>query len=271
MIRQKGQLYWNDEVVNLSDDVLSIMLSDKSENMHKKGSEFFSSLGRYIDFEILRNFKWLKSLYQIPFFMDRCFMYKSTVYGVILASMRDDGMLEKTPLIELQIEMCKKYDIIPVILPFDRNGEVIVTKRSLFSLIYAEKYYNEGIIEDVDVKEASSNAFKECSMWELLNTSVSALALSLEKRGVTEILYHTYPGVYPQICYIDEDKAFNWVAVDIVKERDERPIRDDNLLSVIHSKGGKGVYALCELSNPYAPNVFPRGEKFDIRCEVTQV
>ena len=270
MIKQKGQLYWDDETVTLSDDVFSLMLSDKTESKYKKAFDFFSSLRECINLDIISDFKWLKTQYTVPYFVDFCFMYKTTLYGVIFAGMKDDGMLEKTPLIEEEIKMCKKYDIVPVILPFDKMGEVIVTGRSLFSLLDAEKYYAEGIIEDVDITKASEE-YKECSKWELLHSSVSALVENLKKDGINEILYQSYPGVFPQICYIDKDKAFNWIAQDIVKERDERPKRNDILLSAMLKKGGKGHYALAEISNPYAPNVFPRGQKFDIRCEITDL
>lgn len=91
------------------------------------------------------------------------------------------------------------------------------------------------------------------------------------KEGIKEILYQTYPGVYPQICYIDKDKSFNWFAVDIVKERDVRPKRNDEILDAIIKKVGRGHCALSEITNPYAENVFPRGQKFDIRCEISNL
>ncbi len=270
MIKQKGQLYWDDENVKLNDTLFSLMLSEKTDSMYMKALSFFSSLRDSIPYEILSDFKWLKTEYSVPYFVDLSFMYKTTVYGIIFAQMLHDGTLEKTPLIEEGIRLCDENDIVPVILPFDEKGEVIATSRSLFSLIDAKRYFDEGIVEDVDITKCKGE-YKECSNWELLSLSVSALVENLKKEGINEILSQTYPCVYPQICYIDKYKSFNWIVVDIVKERDMRPERNDEIMSAMLKKGGKGHYALSEISNPYAENVFPRGQKFDIRCEITDL
>ena len=270
MIKQKGQLYWNEDEIKLNEDIFSLMLNEKTESMYSKAFEFFSSLGNSMPLEIMSDLKWIKTQYSVPYFVDFAFMYKTTLYGIIFARMLHDGTLEKTPLIEEEMRLCGENDIIPVILPFDTKGEVIATSRSLLSLIDARRYYSEGIVEDVDITKCKDE-YKECSKWELLSLSVSALVEKLKKEGIKEILYQTYPGVYPQICYIDKDKSFNWFFVDIVKERDVRPKRNDAILDAIIKKGGRGHYALSEITNPYAENVFPRGQKFDIRCEISDL
>ena len=75
-------------------------------------------------------------------------------------------------------------------------------------------------------------------------------------------------GVDPAICWIDNDNVFNWMVIRTVKERDLKPEEPKELLEKISTNQGKGHYGLCEISNPYAPNVFPRGQKFDLKFEI---
>ena len=55
--------------------------------------------------------------------------------------------------------------------------------------------------------------------WEELNNAIMAYVQDLrDKQEISDILYQSYPGVDPAICWIDKEGMFNWMMVRTMKE-----------------------------------------------------
>lgn len=273
MIRHKGQLYWDDEEVTLTDEMFKPMLDEEKNGMrYYNAVAHFSALRTLIEPSILKEFQWIKMEYTVPYFVDLAFRCRTSVFGIIFASVGKDGVLEGQTEWNERYSLCRANDIIPCLLPFDSLNNVIKLVDDKFNLVNAEKYRSEGILEDVVPEEISTEDFRECSEWELENMAVMAIVENLhDKENIDQILYQTYPGVYPNIYWIDKENAFHWMLIKTVKERDEKPGVPSEMLKTIESNNGFGHYGLCEISNPYAPNVFPRGQAFNLRFEITDL
>lgn len=272
MIKRKGQLYWNVEKTVLTEKMFSEMLSDKNEKLYQNALSYFASIRPLISPEDASDFQWIKMEYTVPYFMDLAFRCRNRVFGIMFASLGRDGILSNPPFYEERMRLMEENDITGCILPFDNTGNVVRLVEDKFNLINASLYIEEGRIEEVVPEKLSGEEFRETSLWELYNTAVMAIVENLHNNeGIDNMLYQSYPGVSPNICWIDKDNVFNWMVIDIVKERELKPEMPSELLSTIARNNGLGHYALCELSNPYAPNIFPRGQKFDLRFEITDL
>lgn len=273
MIRRKGQLYWEDEEVKLTDDMFAPMLDeDKNGRRYYNAAAHFSALRSLIAPSVLKDFQWIKMEYTVPYFVDLAFRCRNRVFGVMFGSVGKDGVLEGQTGWDERYSLCKKNDITACILPFDPDDNVVSLVNEKFNLVNGERYRTEGIIEAVVPENVSTDDFRQCSGWELENLAVMAIVENLhDKEKIDQILYQTYPGVYPNIYWIDKENAFHWMLIKTVKEREEKPEIPEKFLSAISANNGFGHYALCELSNPYAPNVYPRGQAFDLKFEITDL
>ncbi len=272
MIKRKGQLYWYDDKSNLSEKHIEYMINEGREKLYNKALDYISSLKNVLPPLVLKDFMWVKTEYTVPYFVDLAFSYKNILYGILFEAYGEDGMLSSDPLWPLIKDMCKMYDVRPCILPFDKSGELIIREGKPFPLLDAEKYYEEGLIVEIDPLSFSSDEMREVSLFEMLSSAVIAEVENLiNKENVKEILYHTFPDVYPNIFWIDKNKTLNFMVIETVKERDDKPTMPREMLKTIEKSGAYGHYALCEFSNPYATNVFPRGSKFDLRMEITDL
>ena len=270
MITRKGQLYWDDEEVTLTEKMFAPMLDEeKNGKRYYNAIAHFSALRSQIDPEILKDFQWIKMEYTVPYFVDLAFRCRNRVFGVMFASVGKDGILEGQSGWDERYALSEKNDIIPCILPFSSDDNVLKLVDDKFNLVNAKRYREEGITEAVVPEKVSGEDFRECSDWELENMAVMAIVENLhDKEGIDQILYQTYPGVYPNIYWIDKDNAFNWMLIKFVKERELKPEKPEEMLKKIALNNGYGHYGLCEISNPYAPNVYPRGQAFDLRFEI---
>lgn len=270
MIRRKGQLYWDDAIVTLNDDMFSPMLEEeKNSKRYYNALAHFSSLRSSIEPSLLKDFQWIKMEYTVPYFVDLAFRCRNRVFGVIFTEVEKDGILSGGTWWDERFRLCAENDIIPCYLPFDSSESIIKLVEDKFNLIDAERYRSEGIIKAVVPEAVSTDDFREYSKWEKENMAVMAIVENLhDKEKIDQILYQTYPGVYPNIYWIDKDNAFHWMLIRTVDEREEKPAVADEILTAISGNNGFGHYALCELSNPYAPNVYPRGQKVDLKFEI---
>lgn len=273
MIKQRGQLYWDDRKTILSDEMFSYMLDENTNTVrYYNALNHFSEVRNFIDPSLLPDFQWIKMEYTVPYFVDLAFRYKSNVYGIIFVSIGPDGGISDKTKWKDRSDMCTKYDIIPSLLVFDENNNVHKAVNDPFKLISALRYKEEGIIEEVKTIEDSSDEFKPMSGFELENMAVMAVVENLhDKENIDEILYQTYPGVYPNIYWIDKNKMLNWMMVQTVNERDLKPDVPKEMLDRISLNRAQGHYALCEVDSPYSPGVYPRGEKFDLKFEITDL
>lgn len=273
MIRRKGQLYWDDGEVTLTDDMFTPMLDEeKNGRRYYNAVAHFSALRSSIEPSVLKDFQWIKMEYTVPYFVDLAFRCRSRVFGVMFATVGKDGVLEGQTGWDERYSLCQKNDITPCILPFDRDDNVVRLLDDKFNLVNGIRYRTEGIIEAVVPEVVSTDDFRECSDWELENMAVMAIVENLhDKEKIDQILYQTYPGVYPNIYWIDKENAFHWMLIKTVKEREEKPAEPEEILTAISANNGFGHYALCELSNPYAPNVYPRGQAVDLKFEITDL
>lgn len=273
MIRQKGQLYWDDERVKLDDAMFKYMLSDdENTERYYNALSHFSSIRSEIEPSLLSHFQWIKMEYTVPYFMDLSFRFKNRVFGIIFSSIGKDGIVKDDSGWKDRADLCLEYDIIPVLLLFDDKNNVMNFTDDLFALISAERYREEGIIESVDPLKIGTDDFREMGDYEILNTAVMAIVENLhDKENIDEILYQTYPGVYPNIYWIDKNKALNWMIVETVKEKSARPEMPEKMIERIKLNSCIGHYALCEISYPFADSVYPRGQKFDLKFEITDL
>ena len=270
MITRKGQLYWDDEEVTLTHGMFAPMLDEeKNGKRYYNAVAHFSALRSLIAPDVLKDFQWIKMEYTVPYFVDLAFRCRNRVFGVMFASVGRDGILDCQSGWDERYSLCEKNDITPCLLPFDKDDNVLPLVSDKFNLVNAKRYREEGIIEAVAPELVASGDFRECSGWELENMAVMAIVENLhDKEKIDQILYQTYPGVYPNIYWIDKNNAFNWMLIKFVKERDLKPEMPQAMLEKIEGNNGYGHYGLCEISNPYAPNVYPRGQAFDLKFEI---
>ena len=105
--------------------------------------------------------------------------------------------------------------------------------------------------------------------WEELNNAIMAYVQDLrDKQEIADILYQSYPGVDPAICWIDKEGMFNWMMIRTMKEGEEEPAFDPFVVDKLSSTGGKGHLSIALLSNPNTKVVLPRGESVDIKMEI---
>ncbi len=272
MIKRKGQLYWDDNKTILTEKMFSEMLNEKNDKLYQNALSYFASIRQFISPEDVSDFQWIKMEYTVPYFVDLAFRCRNRVFGIMFAVLGKDGILSNPSFFEERMRLCRDNDIIGCILPFDSTGSVVRLVEDKFNLINASAYIEEGRISEVVPEKIGGEEYRETSLWELYNNAVMAIVENLhDKEGIDNMLYQSYPGVSPNICWIDKNNVFNWMVIDIVKERDLKPEMPIALLETIAKNNGLGHYALCEISNPYAPNVFPRGQKFDLRFEITDL
>lgn len=270
MIRQKGQLYWDDDKTDITEERLSHMINVDYEKIYDNAMNYFSNVKDTIPPFERKDFYWVKSEYTVPYFVDLAFSYKNTLYGILFEVYGKDKIINPDPLWDFKREMCRKYNVKPCIFPFHRNGDIMKVIGSLFNIFDADRYFNEGLVEPVDPFEFSTDKFTEESRWEMLNTAVIAMVEKLvNEEKVKKLLYHSFPDVYPNIFWVDGKNRVNWMIMETVKERESKPVMPEKMINTILNNGAYGHYALCEFSNPYAPNVYPRGVNFDLRMEIT--
>ena len=270
MIEQKGQLFFDPEITGLSKKAIGEMTKEKNEMLYPIALNHFHSLIPSIRNMIEGDMQWLKMEFTVPYFMDLCFRAKNNVYGVIFGQEINDGNIYFPLDLDVSIKKCEENDIIPCVLVFDNNLDIVPLVDDKWCLIDARSlFFSREIKAVIPDNDNSSTSFKAMGKWEEINNAIMAYVEDLrDKQEISDILYQNYPGVDPSICWIDKEGIFNWMMIRTMKENEEEPIFDQFIVDKLNSTGGKGHLSIALLSNPNTKVVLPRGESVDIKMEI---
>ena len=270
MIEQKGQLFFDPEITGLSKKAIGEMIKEKNEMLYPIALNHFHSLIPSIRNMIEGDMQWLKMEFTVPYFMDLCFRAKNNVYGVIFGQEINDGNIYFPLDLDVSIKKCEENDIIPCVLVFDNNLDIVPLVDDKWCLIDAKSlFFSREIKAVIPDNDNSSTSFKAMGKWEEINNAIMAYVEDLrDKQEISDILYQNYPGVDPSICWIDKEGIFNWMMIRTMKENEEEPIFDQFIVDKLNSTGGKGHLSIAMLSNPNTKVVLPRGESVDIKMEI---
>ena len=270
MIEQKGQLFFDPEITGLSKKAIGEMTKEKNEMLYPIALNHFHSLIPSIRNMLEGDMQWLKMEFTVPYFMDLCFRAKNNVYGVIFGQEINDGNIYFPLDLDVSIKKCEENDIIPCILVFDNNLDIVPLVDDKWCLIDAKSlFFSREIKAVIPDNDNSSVSFKAMGKWEEINNAIMAYVEDLrDKQEISDILYQNYPGVDPSICWIDKEGIFNWMMIRTMKENEEEPIFDQFIVDKLNSTGGKGHLSIALLSNPNTKVVLPRGESVDIKMEI---
>ena len=270
MIEQKGQLFFDPEITGLSKKAIGEMTKEKNEMLYPIALNHFHSLIPSIMNMIEGDMQWLKMEFTVPYFMDLCFRAKNNVYGVIFGQEINDGNIYFPLDLDVSIKKCEENDIIPCVLVFDNNLDIVPLVDDKWCLIDAKSlFFSRELKAVIPDNDNSSVSFKAMGKWEEINNAIMAYVEDLrDKQEISDILYQNYPGVDPSICWIDKEGIFNWMMIRTMKENEEEPIFDQFIVDKLNSTGGKGHLSIALLSNPNTKVVLPRGESVDIKMEI---
>ena len=270
MIEQKGQLFFDPEITGLSKKAIGEMIKEKNEMLYPIALNHFHSLIPSIRNMIEGDMQWLKMEFTVPYFMDLCFRAKNNVYGVIFGQEINDGNIYFPLDLDVSIKKCEENDIIPCVLVFDNNLDIVPLVDDKWCLIDAKSlFFSRELKAVIPDNDNSSVSFKAMGKWEEINNAIMAYVEDLrDKQEISDILYQNYPGVDPSICWIDKEGIFNWMMIRTMKENEEEPIFDQFIVDKLNSTGGKGHLSIALLSNPNTKVVLPRGESVDIKMEI---
>ncbi len=270
MIEQKGQLFFDPEITGLSKKAIGEMIKEKNEMLYPIALNHFHSLIPSIRNMIEGDMQWLKMEFTVPYFMDLCFIAKNNVYGVIFGQEINDGNIYFPLDLDVSIKKCEENDIIPCVLVFDNNLDIVPLVDDKWCLIDAKSlFFSRELKAVIPDNDNSSTSFKAMGKWEEINNAIMAYVEDLrDKQEISDILYQNYPGVDPSICWIDKEGIFNWMMIRTMKENEEEPIFDQFIVDKLNSTGGKGHLSIALLSNPNTKVVLPRGESVDIKMEI---
>ena len=270
MIEQKGQLFFDPEITGLSKKAIGEMTKEKNEMLYPIALNHFHSLIPSIRNMIEGDMQWLKMEFTVPYFMDLCFRAKNNVYGVIFGQETNNGNIYFPLDLDVSIKKCDENDIIPCVLVFDNNLDIVPLVDDKWCLIDAKSlFFSREIKAVLPDNDNSSVSFKAMGKWEEINNAIMAYVEDLrDKQEISDILYQNYPGVDPSICWIDKEGIFNWMMIRTMKENEEEPIFDQFIVDKLNSTGGKGHLSIALLSNPNTKVVLPRGESVDIKMEI---
>lgn len=270
MIEQKGQLFFDPEITGLSKKTIGEMTKEKNEMLYPIALNHFHSLIPSIMNMIEGDMQWLKMEFTVPYFMDLCFRAKNNVYGVIFGQETNNGNIYFPLDLDVSIKKCEENDIIPCVLVFDNNLDIVPLVDDKWCLIDAKSlFFSREIKAVIPDNDNSSASFKAMGKWEELNNAIMAYVQDLrDKQEIADILYQSYPGVDPAICWIDKEGMFNWMMIRTMKEGEEEPAFDPFVVDKLSSTGGKGHLSIALLSNSNTKGVLPRGERVDIKMEI---
>ena len=270
MIEQKGQLFFDPEITGLSKKAIGEMIKEKNEMLYPIALNHFHSLIPSIRNMIEGDMQWLKMEFTVPYFMDLCFRAKNNVYGVIFGQETNNGNIYFPLDLDVSIKKCEENDIIPCVLVFDNNLDIVPLVDDKWCLIDAKSlFFSRELKAVIPDNDNSSVSFKAMGKWEEINNAIMAYVEDLrDKQEISDILYQNYPGVDPSICWIDKEGIFNWMMIRTMKENEEEPIFDQFIVDKLNSTGGKGHLSIALLSNPNTKVVLPRGESVDIKMEI---
>lgn len=270
MLEQKGQLFFDTEITGLSKKAIEEMTKEKNELLYPIALNYFHSLIPNIKNMGVGDLQWMKMEYTVPYFMDLCFRAKNKLFGIIFGQEQEDNNIYFPLDLDISIKKCEENDIIPCVMVFDKEINIIPYTEDKWCLLDAKALFINQEIKAVIPDEIQyDSTFKAMSKWEELNTAVMAYVEDLrDKQDITELLYQTYPGVDPAICWVDKNNRFNWMMLDTMKEYEEEPTINSYAFSKLRLTGGKGHIAIALLTNPNTNGVLPRGEKVDIKMDV---
>ena len=270
MIEQKGQLFFDPEITGLSKKAIGEMIKEKNEMLYPIALNHFHSLIPSIRNMIEGDMQWLKMEFTVPYFMDLCFRAKNNVYGVIFGQETGNGNIYFPLDLDVSIKKCEENDIIPCVLVFDNNLDIVPLVDDKWCLIDAKSlFFSRELKAVIPDNDNSSVSFKAMGKWEEINNAIMAYVEDLrDKQEISDILYQNYPGVDPSICWIDKEGIFNWMMIRTMKANEEEPIFDQFIVDKLNSTGGKGHLSIALLSNPNTKVVLPRGESVDIKMEI---
>ncbi|MBQ0071212.1 MAG: hypothetical protein KBS81_05055 [Spirochaetales bacterium] len=269
MIRQKGQLYFDDENTSLTVEKINAMLDENFySDCYPIALKHFLSLTDRITNCAPKDLQWLSMEYTVPFFANLIFRCKNKIFVVLFVKIDENSRITYPIDVQLFFSHCSRNNLIPTFLPFTKNHEIINIVDEKWALIDAEAYFNAGVISAVVPEEVSTDGFVEASDWELYNTAVMAIVEDLcNKQNIDQCLYQTSPGVDPAVCWIDQKNVFNWMVIRTEKES-EQTRTPDEVLALIKKNNGIGHYGLCKISYPDGRNVYPRGVPYDLKFEI---
>ena len=270
MIEQKGQLFYDPEETGLSKKAIGEMVKEKElSSLYPIALNHFYSLIPQIENCEPGDLQWLKMEYTVPYFMDLAFRCKDKIYGVIFGQEKEDNNIYFPLDLDISITKCKEYDIIPCIILFDENKTILNLTEDKWALIDATSlFFEKKILPVIPDKSTEIPVFKEMGKWEEVNNAVMAYVEDLSNKGISDILYQSYPGVDPSICWLDKEGMFNWMMIKVMKEKEEIPQFNEFIIDKLSQTGGKGHLCTVLLSNPNTSGVLPRGEKVDIKMEI---
>ena len=276
MIEQKGQLFFDTEETGLTVKCIEQMIrEDEISPLYPIAIDHFLNLTPLITTCAPKDLQWLKMEYTVPYFMDLAFRCRSNVYGVIFTRLDEKGKMEYFNNLGFQIDKCRKYNIIPTLLPITPDNTISSISGDKWCLIDAESYWNEGRIIPVKPDEDTPvGVYASMGEWEQLNNAVMAYVEDLcNKAKVKECLYQSFPGTDPSICWIDKDGVFNWMIIrTIIEDSDkDKPNFPEEVIEKLKKAKGKGHLCTAILSNPRTKGVLPRGEGVDIRMEIEDI
>ena len=273
MIEQKGQLFFDPEITGLSKKVIGEMVKEKNAALYPIALNHFLSLLPHIENMEPGDMQWLKMEYTVPYFIDLAFRVRNKVYGIIFAQSKGDKDLYFPLDLDISINRCIENDIIPSILVFDENLNILPFTEDKWCLLDAKSLFNNQEIKAIIPDDNQLyDDFKAMGKWEELNNAVMAYVQDLsEKQGITDLLYQSYPGVDPAVCWMDKEGVFNWMMMRVMKENEDKPSFDTFIVNKLEATGGKGHLCTALLSNPNTNGVLPRGEGVDIKMEIEDI
>ena len=175
MIEQKGQLFFDPEMTGLTKKSIGEMVKERNEMLYPIALNHFYSLIPSIENMIEGEMQWLKLEYTVPYFMDLCFRAKNSVFGIIFGQEKDDSNIYFPLDLDISIKKCEENDIIPCILVFDKNLDIIPLKDDKWCLIDAKAlFFNREIKAVIPDKDDTSTSFRAMGKWEELNNAINA-------------------------------------------------------------------------------------------------
>lgn len=273
MLEQKGQLFYDTIETGLSKKLIDQMVNEeKIAPLYSKAINHFLNLTPLITTCGPKDLQWMKMEYTVPYFMDLCFRCRNKLYGIIFCQYGEDGFKFFNSL-DLSISKCLENNIVPTLLPFTEDGDILNLSADKWCLLNAERIAENETIEKVSPDEDSDDSFVRMGKWEMNNAAIMAYVGELSnKLGIEQCLYQDYPSVDPSICWIDKSGVFNWMIIRTAVDGDKEDYSfPEEVVEKLKKTGGKGHLCKALLSNPRTNGVLPRGEAVDIKMEIDDI
>lgn len=211
---------------------------------------------------ILNNCKWIRAEYTYPAFDSMNFIYKSSVFSIIIDILDEEGVSYlPEDFIKRQLYAARTYNLIPCKFPVVVKNPQEPKAEEVHRLHEGWNLYHTETNEEIIPEQIASSEPAELSQWELHNLALNFIMKVLNAKNIRILSWQDTLEVDPQIWFLDKKGNKCWLLVRCSTEAEvKKPEKMNEIIRRCFKNNGYFGGIIIEPKNKDADKICRGGD-----------